>query len=61
METFVTIQDGKPITNSLLVAQKFGKEHKNVIGSIRVLFQSAENSADLTMFWESMYSNLFVA
>jgi anti-repressor protein len=36
---------GNPITTSLLVAIKFGKEHKNVIASIKAIIQSAENSA----------------
>ena len=34
---------GNPITNSLLVAEKFEKEHKNVIQAIQNLV--AENSA----------------
>jgi Rha family phage regulatory protein len=36
---------GNPVTTSLLVAEKFGKEHKNVIASIKAIIQSAENSA----------------
>jgi Rha family phage regulatory protein len=36
---------GNPVTTSLLVAEKFGKEHKNVIAAIKVIIQSAENSA----------------
>jgi phage regulator Rha-like protein len=35
---------GTPVTNSLLVAQKFGKQHKDVLEAVRTL---AENSADL--------------
>jgi anti-repressor protein len=35
---------GTPVTTSLLVAKKFGKEHKHVLEAIRTL---AENSADL--------------
>jgi phage regulator Rha-like protein len=45
---------GTPVTTSLLVAQKFGKEHKHVLEVIRTL---AENSADLpkikNMFYEA--------
>lgn len=41
------------LTNSLLVAQKFGKEHRHVLDSIRNL--TAENSAVLSMFVESTY------
>ena len=36
------------LTNSLLVAKKFGKEHRHVLDSIRNL--TAENSAVLSMF-----------
>jgi anti-repressor protein len=36
---------GNAVTTSLLVAQKFGKEHKNVLASIREMISSAENSA----------------
>jgi Rha family phage regulatory protein len=53
MKTLVTVQNGKPITNSLLVAQKFGKEHKNVLRDIRSL--TAQNCAVLAMFCESTY------
>jgi anti-repressor protein len=37
-------EKGTPVTTSLLVAEKFGKEHKHVLEAIRTL---AENSADL--------------
>lgn len=37
-------QDGQALTSSLLVAEKFGKEHKHVLDSIRALL--AENSAE---------------
>jgi anti-repressor protein len=36
---------GNPVTTSLLVAIKFGKEHKHVLDAIRNIIQSAENSA----------------
>lgn len=46
------------ITSSLLVAEKFGKEHKNVMQSIRNLIGgTAENSAIAEMFQESRYLN----
>jgi len=48
-------ENGQAITSSLLVAQKFGKEHKHVIESIRELLRTAENSALLSMFVESTY------
>lgn len=40
-------------TNSLLVAEKFGKLHKNIMQTIKDLMTSAEKSADL--FIESEY------
>lgn len=45
------------ITNSLLVAEKFGKEHRHVLDAIRELVKGcAENSAIL-MFEETTYVN----
>lgn len=38
-------QNDQAITNSLLVAKKFGKEHKHVLDSIRDFIVSAEKSA----------------
>ena len=49
-------ESGHAITNSLLVAKKFGKDHKHVLESIRKLM-TAENSAVLQMFEESIYVN----
>ena len=43
------------MTNSLLVAEKFGKEHRHVLDSIRDILGSAENSAYPQMFVESNY------
>ena len=36
---------GNAVTNSLLVAEKFGKQHKHVLDAIRNIISSAENSA----------------
>lgn len=45
------------LANSLLVAEKFGKEHKHVLDAIRELIQGcAETSAD-PMFVETIYVN----
>ncbi|MBI9036324.1 MAG: Rha family transcriptional regulator [Bacteroidales bacterium] len=55
MNELVINQNGKSVTNSLLVAKKFGKQHKNVIASIKSIIQLAENSADLKLFIESTY------
>lgn len=46
-------QNDQVLTNSILVAEKFGKEHKNVLSSIRELIKGcAENAANL-MFEET--------
>lgn len=48
-------ENGQVLTNSLLVAKKFGKEHKHVLDSIRVLIKGlAEISAD-PLFVETTY------
>ena len=50
-------ENGQVLTNSLLVAEKFGKDHKHVLFSIRELIKGlAQNLADL-MFVESTYTN----
>lgn len=49
--------NGQAVTSSLLVAEKFGKEHKHVLDSIRKLIEGcAEISAD-PMFEETTYVN----
>ena len=45
------------LTNSLLVAEKFEKNHRDVLEVIRTIIRSAENSAVLAMFCESSYLN----
>jgi len=47
--------NGTPVTTSLLVAEKFGKEHKNVLRNIQSLV--AQNSAAKSLFVESEYEN----
>ena len=50
-------KDGQALTNSLLVAEKFGKEHRSVLSSIRELIKGgAENYAD-PMFMETTYTH----
>lgn len=56
MNDLVFINNDKALTNSLLVAKKFGKEHRHVLESIRKIM-TAENSAVLQMFEESSYLN----
>lgn len=48
-------ENDQAMTNSLLVAQKFEKEHKNVIRDIQNLV--AQNSAAKLLFVESEYEN----
>ena len=55
METLVKIENSQAVTNSLLVAEKFAKEHRHVLQAIRELLSSAENSAVLQMSFESSY------
>lgn len=53
--TLVYAKGAKALTNSILVAKKFNKEHKHVLDAIRELIKGcAENSAD-PMFAESTY------
>lgn len=50
-------ESNEVLTNSLLVAEKFGKNHKHVLESVRELVRGcAEKSAD-PMFSESTYIN----
>lgn len=50
-------EEGQALTSSLLVAEKFGKEHRTVLASIRELIKGcAENYAD-PMFIETAYTN----
>ena len=48
-------QNDQVLTNSLLVAEKFGKEHKNILRDILNLV--AQNSAAKLLFVESEYDN----
>jgi phage regulator Rha-like protein len=45
--------DGKPITNTLLAAEKFHKQHRDVLQKIRELMRTAENPLVLQMFLET--------
>jgi len=53
MNELVINDNGTPVTNSLLVAAKFEKEHKNVLRDIRNLV--AQNCAVRNMFVETTY------
>ena len=48
-------QNDQVVTTSLKVAEVFGKEHKHVLDAVRRLMRSAENSAVIQMFQESIY------
>ena len=48
-------QNDQVVTTSLKVAEVFEKEHKHVLDAVRRLMRSAENSAVIQMFQESIY------
>lgn len=50
-------ESNQPLTNSKLVAEVFGKEHKHVREAIKKLITTAENSTVQQMFSESTYLN----
>ena len=50
-------KSNQPLTNSKLVAEVFGKEHKHVREAIKKLITTAENSTVHQMFSESTYLN----
>lgn len=50
-------KSNQPLTNSKLVAEVFGKEHKHVREAIKKLLTTAENSTVHQMFSESTYLN----
>lgn len=50
-------ESNQPLTNSKLVAEVFGKEHKHVREAIKKLLTTAENSTVRQMFSESTYLN----
>lgn len=48
-------ESNQVLTNSLLVAEKFGKEHRNVIQSIRELLKGSADFSAHPMYVESVY------
>ncbi|MDD3019497.1 MAG: Rha family transcriptional regulator [Alphaproteobacteria bacterium] len=46
---------GTPVTDSLKVADVFGKQHKDVLRAIRNLFDTAQNCAVQKWFFETTY------
>lgn len=55
MKELVFKNNGQIVTNSLLVAEKFEKEHRHILETIRTVMRTAENSALLHMFHETTY------
>ena len=55
MKELVFTNNGQIVTNSLLVAEKFEKNHRDVLEAIRTIMRTAENSALLQMFQETSY------
>ena len=45
------------LTNSLLVTEKFGKEHKHVLDAIRELIQGCAETSAAPMFVEAITNN----
>lgn len=50
-------EKGTPVTDSVKVAQVFGKEHKNIIRAIRTLLGQAQNCAHQKWFCETTYTD----
>lgn len=53
-DIILSTQNGEPVASSRQIAESFGKEHRNVMQSIKNL--SAENSAVTQMFYKSEYT-----
>ncbi|UUM12427.1 phage regulatory protein/antirepressor Ant [Clostridiaceae bacterium HFYG-1003] len=53
MNELTIIKNDQAVTSSLIVAEQFGKDHRNVLQAIDEIRGSAENSA--TLFQESTY------
>lgn len=49
---------GTPVTDSLKVADVFGKQHKNVLQQIRNMLGQAENSAHQNWFYETIFLDM---
>lgn len=53
-DIILSTQNGEPVASSREVAKRFGKEHRNVMQSIKNI--SAENSAVTQMFYQTTYT-----
>ena len=54
-DIILSTQNGEPVASSRQIAESFGKEHKNVIQAVANLV--AENSAAISMFYETTFEN----
>lgn len=50
-------QNDQILTTSLMVAEKFGKEHQHVLRDVRSLIEGVSNLGDTPMFVETTYIN----
>lgn len=55
-EIVLSTKSGEPVASSRQVAENFGKEHKDILESIRQIL-AAENSATKSMFYETTFEN----
>lgn len=55
-DIILSTQNGEPVVSSRQISESFGKEHKDVLDSIRQLL-AAENSATKSMFYETTFEN----
>ncbi|MYU84704.1 phage regulatory protein/antirepressor Ant [Ligilactobacillus salivarius] len=58
MDELVIMHDQQAVTTSLILAEAFNKQHKNVIQAIEAKIEPAENSARYKrMFYEGIYTD----
>ena len=58
MNELVIMHDKQAVTTSLVLAEAFGKQHKNVIQAIEAKIEPAENQARYKrMFYEGIYTD----
>lgn len=51
----VSVENGQPVTTSLVVAEKFEREHKHVLDSISTLLEQMNTAEFSALFFESTY------
>lgn len=57
MNEIVFNNNGRAITNSVLVAKTFGKEHRHVLDAIRSLIKGSAEISATPLFEETIYTN----